>query len=82
MGTLTVAPFGTYTSVEVVSANGQTEIIASIDSLKALIADPSVASDGTAPASPDFGFIPPGSAALLRAELTALAAAVEAMPTA
>ena len=75
-------PFGTYTSVEVVSAAGQTEIIASINSLKALIPTPGATSSGTAPASPDFGDIPPATADKLRTEIVALVAAVEAMPTA
>lgn len=74
--------FGTYTSVEIVSADGQTEIIASINSFKALIPTPGAVASGVAPASPDFGNISPALATILRTELVALVAAVEAMPTA
>ena len=73
------APFGTYTSVQVASAAAQAEIIAGIDSLKTLIPNNSVAA---APAHPDFCTIPPEAAAKLQAELDALSAAVDAMPTA
>lgn len=82
MGTLTEGPFGTYTSVEVVVQTSQDEIIANVNSLKALINSGTVADDGVAPAHPDFGMIPPESGAKLHAELDALIAAIDAMPIA
>lgn len=80
--TLTRQPFGTYTSVEIASANAQTEVIASINSLKALIPDGTITDGAVAGAKVDWDKIPPAIAEQLRAELTFLTVAVEAMPTA
>lgn len=74
---LSEGPFGTYTGTEIASANAQTEIIANINSFKALI--PGTAID---PASPDFNQIDPAVGDVLRADLDALIVVVEAMPTA
>ena len=74
-------PFATYTSVEIASAAAQTEVIANVNAFKALISDPSVSAEGTAPSSPDFGDMPPATADKLRTEIVALVAAIEAMPT-
>lgn len=82
MGTLTVGPFGTYTGVEVVSAAAQTEIIANLDSFKALFTSGTVSDDGSSNAHPDFDKIPPEAGAKLLAEIDALNVIIEAMPTA
>lgn len=80
MGTLTVAPFGTYTGATIAVQATQDEIIANLNSLKALIPDPSVGADGVAPAHPDFGQITPGAAALLREEIVQMIVVIDAMP--
>lgn len=80
MATLTTAPFGTYTGATVAVQATQDEIIANLNSLKALIPDPSVGADGVAPAHPDFIQIVPGAARLLRDEIDALIVVVDAMP--
>lgn len=82
MGTLTVAPFGTYTGAEICSALGQTEIIANLNSFLALFTEGNVNDDGAPQAHPDFAMIPPESGAKLKAEIDALIVIVEAMPTA
>lgn len=74
---------GTFAGVtavtEVTSANAQAQIIARINLVKALIKDPE---SPTKSVSPDFDHIHPNTARLLRAELDALSAAVDAAPTA
>jgi len=82
MGTLTVAPFGTYTGAQICSAAGQTEIIANLNSFLALFTEGNVNDDGSSNAHPDFDKIPPESGAKLKAEIDALIVIVEAMPTA
>lgn len=82
MGTLTVGPFGTYTGAVVATQNAQDEVIANLNSLKALIPEPGVGADGVAPAHPDFGLINPATAEKLRAEIDAIITAVDGMPTA
>lgn len=72
-------PFGAYSNVtEVVSAAAQTEILAEVDKLLALIPDITAAESA---ASPDFDEIPPHTASKLRDEITALKAAIDAAPT-
>ena len=72
-------PFGGYTDVtEVVSAAAQLEILAEVDKLIALL--PNSAS-GAAGATPDFDAIRPEYEVILRAELAALKAAIDAAPT-
>ena len=77
---LSEGPFGGYTDVtEVVSANAQTEILAEVDKLAALIPDGSA---GDQPATkPEFDAIRPDYAVKLHAEITALKAAIDAAPT-
>lgn len=82
MGTLTEGPFGTYTGAEICSALGQTEIIANLNSLKALFSTGTVSDDGSPNAHPDFDKIPPEAGSKLGAEIDALIVIVEAMPTA
>lgn len=71
--------FGGYTNVtQVVSAAAQTQILAECDKLLALVKDPELA---TSSAHPDFDLIHPNTARLLRAEIAALKAAIDAAPT-
>jgi hypothetical protein len=81
-------PFGTYTSVAVASAAAQTEIVDGIQSLATLfgitIADAgtyTIGKNADLP-KPDFDRIDPATRIKLAEELSALAKAVEAMPTA
>lgn len=85
--------FGTYTSVEVVSAAGQAEIVAGLITLVALLgATMSAAgaitnwnapqSTGAAAAPPNFNHIPEATRRLIINEIAAAAVAIEAMPTA
>lgn len=82
MGTLTVGPFGTYTGAVVATQAAQDEIIANLNSFKALIPEPGVGADGTPPAHPDFGMINPATAEKLRAEIDAMITVIDAMPVA
>ena len=76
---LTQPPFGGYVDVtEVVSAAAQTEIIAEVEKLAALIPTPT---DQLHP-HPEFDSIRPEYAAKLHAEIDALQAAIDAAPTA
>ena len=70
-------PFGTYAGTEIVIQDAQDEIIANINSFKALI--PGTAID---PASPDFNQIAPAIGDLLRADLDAMIVVIDAMPIA
>ena len=85
--------FGTYTSVEVVSAAAQTEIVAGLITLVGLLgATMSTAgvitnwnasrSTGAAAAPPNFNHIPEATRRLIINEIAAAAVAIEAMPTA
>lgn len=79
--------FGGYTNVtDVISAAGQTAVIAEVAKLQALIKDPDVdAAAGAARTpspSPDFDRIHPALARQLHVELEALKAAIDAAPTA
>ena len=80
MGTLTEGPFGTYTGATIAVQATQDEIIANLNSLKALIPEAGVGADGVAPAHPDFGMIHPATADKLRAEIDSLITIVDAMP--
>lgn len=72
--------FGGYTAVtEVISAAGQTAVLAQINKLLALIPDPT---SSATPASPDFNVIDPRLATQLRLEIAALKTAIDAAPTA
>lgn len=64
---------------EVVSAAAQTQILARINLIKALIPDPTA---GTSAPTGDHDAIKPHMATALRTELDALIAAVDAAPTA
>jgi hypothetical protein len=85
--------FGTYTGVEVVSAAGQTEIVANLISLVGLLgATMSAAgaitewnaprSTGAAASPPNFNHIPEATRRLIINEIAAIAVKIEAMPTA
>lgn len=77
---ITKAPFGgTYAVTEIVSAAAQTEILAQIDLLIALI--PDVDNLEGAAGNPDFDEISPRVASALRVELEALKTAIDAAPT-
>ena len=82
MGTLTEGPFGTYTGAQVAIQVAQDEIIANINSLKALFSSGTVADDGSSNAHPDFDKIPPEAGAKLAAEIDAMIVVVDAMPIA
>jgi len=70
----------TYTDVTgVINTTAAAEVAALFVQLKALIPD---ISSNAAPATPDWGDIPPHTAEKLRAEIDAFAAAVAAAPTA
>lgn len=74
-------PFGGYANVtEVITAAAQTEVLAEIDKLKALITDPNDTT-GLEPPHPDFIDIPPHTADKLRSEIDALKTAIDAAPT-
>jgi len=76
---LNESPIGSYSDVTgVVDGTAAAEIVTLIATLNGYIADEQ---DGSVPASPDFGDIPIGTAKLISAELTALAAAIAAAPT-
>lgn len=79
---LNEGPFGTYTGAQVAVQTTQDEIIANLNSFKALIPAPGAVSSGSAPASPDFGMIPPATAEKLRAEIDSMITVVDAMPIA
>lgn len=75
-------PFGGYTDVtNVVSAAAQTEIIAQVNKLKALLPNQTAATSVSG-AHPDFDQIPPHTASKFRTECDALIAAIDAAPTA
>lgn len=85
--------FSTQTSVEVVSAAAQTEIVNGIQSIVALLGATlsdagsvtnwnAPQSTGAAAAPPNFNHIPEATRRLIINELAALAVAVEAHPTA
>ncbi len=80
MGTLTVAPFGTYTGAQIAVQVAQDEIIANLNSLKALFTSGTVADDGSSNAHPDFDKIPPEAGAKLASEIDALIVVIDAMP--
>jgi len=82
MGTLTVAPFATYTGVTVAAAATQTELIANLNSFLALFTEGNVNDDGSSNAHPDFDKIPPEAGAKLKAEIDALIVIIDAMPVA
>lgn len=76
---LTQPTFGGYVNItEVVSAAAQTEIIAEIEKLAALIPTPT----DQIHAHPDFDAIRPEYSEKLHAEIDALQAAIDAAPTA
>lgn len=72
------APFGEYTSAQAIPGATKTELTANLNSFKALIPGAGAGFDGMAPASPDFGHIPPACGEKIRAEIDALIAAVAA----
>lgn len=80
MGTLTTGPFGTYTGATVAVQATQDEIIANLNSLKALFTSGTAADDGSTNAHPDFDKIPPEAGNKLAAEIDALIVVVDAMP--
>lgn len=85
MPTVTVSPFGAYTApTEVISAAAQTEVIAEIAKLSALIADPydAYGAGVHSAGSPDFDHMHPENAHKLQLELKALKTAIDAAPTA
>ncbi|HFD32038.1 MAG TPA: hypothetical protein ENJ28_04920 [Gammaproteobacteria bacterium] len=82
MGTLTTAPFGTYTGVGIVVQTSQDEIIANLNSLKALFTSGTVSDDGSTNAHPDFDKIPPEAGNKLAAEIDAMIVVIDAMPVA
>ena len=79
MGTLSVAPFGTYTGATVAIQATQDEIIANLNSLKALFSSGTVSDDGSSNAHPDFDKIPPEAGNKLAAEIDALIVVIDAM---
>lgn len=75
------SPIGTYTDVTgVVNATAAAEVVALFVILKGYIPDPSDQAD--VPVHTDFWQMPPSVAENLRAEITALEAAIAAAPTA
>lgn len=72
------APFGTYTSAEVIAAPLKAELTANMNSLKTLIPAPGAVSSGTPAPHPDFDKIHPATADKLRAEIDAIIAAIAA----
>lgn len=79
-------PFGTYTSVQIIGAAGQTEQMANIQSLATLLggtiaAGVVSATVGTA-GHPDFNKINPATRKLILNELAAISAAIDAAPAA
>jgi len=73
-------PFGGYANVtEIISAAGQTAVLAEINKFIALLPNSATGARG---ASPDFDAIRPEYEVKLRAELTALKAAIDAAPVA
>jgi hypothetical protein len=75
-------PFGTYTNVAgVIAATPAAQVAAVFTALLLMIPDPT-ANPPVSAAHPDFDMIPPHTAAKLRAEIAAAAAAVAAAPTA
>lgn len=77
---LTSQPFGTYTNVEIIVADSQLEIIANLNSLKALIPDPTVTQGAVAGAKTDWDLTPPTVATMIRAEIDVLIAITDAAP--
>lgn len=77
---LTGQPFGTYTNVEIIVADSQLEVIANLNSLKALIPDGSITDGAVAGAKVDWDLIPPTIAEQLRAEIDALIVITDAAP--
>lgn len=79
-------PYGTYTSVQIVIANAQTEIMLNIQSLATLLGVTITAGVVAAVAStgshPDFNKIPAATRRAIGRELASLSAAVDAMPVA
>lgn len=76
-------PFGTYTSVEAVSANATTEINANIQSLATLLGvtiTAGVATFSNTAGHPDFNKIQPAIREQIGRELAAISAAVTAAP--
>jgi len=82
MGTLTVAPFGTYTGAQIALQVTQDEIIANLNSLKGLFTAGDVTDDGASHPHPDFDKIPPEAGAKLAAEIDAMIVVIDAMPVA
>ena len=72
-------PFGTYTNVEIIIAAAQAEVIANINSFKALF-NP-VPSDSSA-AKPMWDKIPPETRDRINAELDAMIVIIDAAPEA
>ena len=75
---LSEGPFGSYANVtNTVSAAAKSEIIANIDAFIALLPDSSTGAPG---ATPDFDVLRPELERVLRAELDAVKAAINAAP--
>lgn len=79
---LTLIPVGGYSNVtQVVSAAAQTAILAEVDKFLAVLPNPDAAPP-TQGATPDYDDIRPEILANIRAEISALKAAIDAAPTA
>ncbi len=75
-------PFGAYTTpAGIISTIDQADIVASIDSLKALLPDDTLRDGIVSNAHPDFDEIPPHTSNKLRAELDAMSTAIDAAAT-
>jgi hypothetical protein len=81
MADVYAAPYSGMTDVtQIIVAATQAALIARVNLVKALIPDPTDTTPESA-AHPDFDDIPPHTAAKLRAELDALADAIDSAPT-
>ncbi len=74
-------PFGAYGAITGMTSGAKTTVLASIDSLVALIPDDTLRDGIVSNATPDFDQIPPHTANKLRAELASLRTTVTAATT-
>ena len=75
------SPIGTYADATgVIDATAAAEVVALLAVMTGYIPDPSDQSDVAV--SPDFWDMPPATASRIRAEITAMSAAIAAAPTA
>lgn len=83
MATPDEIPVGGYSDVtEVVSAAAQTEILAEVDKLLALVPDVDTTDPAPEGSAPLYDKWPPELASAIRAEIAALKSAIDAAPTA